>query len=78
MRQTPWVPPASPEADRPRDGREQFEHGVLVTLIAAIVVLAVLALGVSSSAVFGEPCDISAEASRSSCQAPDPLKPIGP
>ncbi len=78
MQQTPWVPPASAEAERARDGREQYEHGVLVTLIAAIVVLAVLALGVSSSAVFDEPCDSSAEATPSSCQAPDPLTPIGP
>jgi len=77
MTQLPSVPPAPAEADQARDGRDRLESGVLATLVAAIVVLAVLALGVSSSTLFDEPCDAPASAS-SSCQAPGTLDPIRP
>jgi Flp pilus assembly pilin Flp len=78
MHQSTSVSSASAELDPTRDGRDRLEYGVLATLIAAIVVLAVLALGVSSSTVFDAPCDAPAEAASSSCQAPGSVSPIRP
>lgn len=56
---------------RDDDGASAVEYGLLGSLIAAVVVLAVLALGVTTSGLLHRPCTAVRDAGApSTCQAP--------
>ncbi len=69
MRHSPPLPSTWFSPIRIGERAAKHEHGLLVGLIAAVVVLAILALGVSSSALSDDKSCIHASSGQL-CQAP--------
>lgn len=72
-----WV--ARPVDDRSLDdGASSVEYGLLASLIAAVVVLAVMTLGVTAGGLFDRPCSAYRDvaAAPAACQTPpEPATP---
>lgn len=71
---------AQPVDDRtgPDDGASSVEYGLLASLIAAVVVLAVMALGVTAGGLFDRPCSAYRDVAAApvACQiSPEPATP---
>lgn len=73
-----WV--ARPVDDRTSldDGASSVEYGLLASLIAAVVVLAVLALGVATGGLFDRPCSAYRDVAAGPVACQTPAEPATP